>query len=173
MLVKGAMGLFFCRSKKAAIPTHHPSPKQGTTFHPLDESQGLSSPTFVTPFSLSSREQFRCASGKCLLKTSTAEKFPEMLEMHKLSGSHCSLLKVAVASMRHLEAFNERLGAHGALVVSIVISSALTHRVIDWEQLDVEVDPPVDPGWRRVENRKGRVVSENVSQSTSRFSSGR
>src|SRR6185312_8757146 len=28
-------------------------------------------------------------------------------------------------------------------------------------------------GWRRVENREGRVVSENVSKSTSRFSSGR
>ena len=93
--------------------------------------------------------QLRCAPGKCLLKTSSAEKFPEVLEMHKLSGSHCSLLKVAVASMRHLEAFNERLGAHGQLVVHIVTSSAMMHRVIDWEQLDVNVDPPDDPGWTR------------------------
>jgi Lrp/AsnC family leucine-responsive transcriptional regulator len=93
--------------------------------------------------------QLRCTPGKCLLKTSTAEEFPEVLEMHKLSGSHCSLLKVAVASMRHLEAFNERLGAHGALVVNIVTSSALTHRMIDWEQLVVDVDPPTDPGWTR------------------------
>lgn len=91
--------------------------------------------------------QLRCAPDKCLLKTSTAEKFPEVLEMHKLSGSHCALLKVALASMRHLEAFNERLGTHGALVVNLVTSSALTHRVIDWEQLDVDFDPPNDPGW--------------------------
>ena len=91
--------------------------------------------------------QLRCTPGKCLLKTSTVAEFPEVLEMHKLSGSHCSLLKVAVASMRHLETFNERLGAHGALVVHIVTSSALTHRIIDWEQLDVNVDPPTDPGW--------------------------
>jgi Lrp/AsnC family leucine-responsive transcriptional regulator len=93
--------------------------------------------------------QLRCTQGSCLLKTRNAEEFPEVLEMHKLSGSHCSLLKVAVASMRHLEAFNERLGAHGALVVNIVTSSALTHRMIDWEQLDVDVDPPTDPGWTR------------------------
>ena len=93
--------------------------------------------------------QLRCAPGKCLLKTSTVEEFPEVLEMHKLSGSHCSLLKVAVASMQHLEAFNERLGAHGALVVNIVTSSALTHRMIDWERLDVDVYPPTDPGWTR------------------------
>lgn len=91
--------------------------------------------------------QLRCTAGSCLLKTSTAEEFPEVLEMHKLSGSQCSMLKVALASMRHLEAFNERLGAHGALVVNIVTSSALTHRIIDWEQLDVGFDPPTDPGW--------------------------
>jgi len=91
--------------------------------------------------------QLRCTPGKCLLKTSTVAEFPEVLEMHKLSGSHCSLLKVALASMRHLEAFNERLGVHGALVVHIVTSSALTHRIIDWEQLNVNVDPPTDPGW--------------------------
>ena len=93
--------------------------------------------------------QLRCTAGSCLLKTSTVEEFPEVLEMHKLSGSHCALLKVAVSSMRHLEAFNERLGTHGSLVVNIVTSSALTHRIIDWEQLDVDVDPPTDPGWTR------------------------
>jgi Lrp/AsnC family leucine-responsive transcriptional regulator len=93
--------------------------------------------------------QLRCAAGKCLLKTSTAEEFPEVLELHKLSGSHCSLLKVAISSMRHLEAFNERLGAHGSLVVDIVTSSALTNRIIDWEQLDRDFDPPSDSGWAR------------------------
>ncbi len=91
--------------------------------------------------------QMRCAPGKCLLKTSSAEKFPEVLEMHKLSGSHCALLKVVVSSMRHLEAFNERLGAHGELISTIVTSSPLTHRIIDWEQPDVELDPPSDQGW--------------------------
>lgn len=91
--------------------------------------------------------QLRCEPGKCLLKTSSAEEFPEVLEMHKLSGSHCSLLKVAVSSMRHLEAFNERLGAHGPLVSTVVTSSPLTRRVIDWEQPDVELNPPTDPGW--------------------------
>jgi Lrp/AsnC family transcriptional regulator, leucine-responsive regulatory protein len=74
--------------------------------------------------------QLRCSPGKCLLKTGSADTFPEVLEMHKLSGSHCSLLKVAVSSMQHLEAFNERLGAHGQLIVNIVTSSALTKRLI-------------------------------------------
>lgn len=91
--------------------------------------------------------QMRCDPGKCLLKTSRAGEFPEVLEMHKLSGSHCSLLKVAVASMRHLEALNERLGAHGPLISTIVTSTALTRRVIDWEQPGIVLDPPADSGW--------------------------
>lgn len=57
--------------------------------------------------------QLHCNPGQCLLKTSRMEEFPEVLEMHKLSGSHCSLLKVVLSSMQHLEAFNERLGNMG------------------------------------------------------------
>ena len=93
--------------------------------------------------------QLRCDHGKCLLKTTTAEEFPEVLEMHKLSGSYCSLLKVALSSMQHLEAFKERLGYHGPLICNIVTSSALTHRTIDWESPCVDFDPPHDPGWTR------------------------
>jgi Lrp/AsnC family leucine-responsive transcriptional regulator len=36
--------------------------------------------------------QMRCSLGRCLLKTSTAEEFPEVCEVHKLSGpiARCS-----------------------------------------------------------------------------------
>jgi len=91
----------------------------------------------------------RCDHGSCLLRTSTLEEFPEVLEMHKLSGSHCAVLKVALSSMRHLEAFNHRLSLHGALVVYLVTSSVLPHRVIDWEELDGNFDPPTYPGWSK------------------------
>jgi Lrp/AsnC family leucine-responsive transcriptional regulator len=79
--------------------------------------------------------QLHCDPGKCLLKTSRAEEYPEVLEIHKLSGAHCTLLKVAVSSMEHLEAFN------------IVTSSPFTSRMIDWEDPDVSLDPPANPGW--------------------------
>lgn len=91
--------------------------------------------------------QLRCDPGKCLLKTGRAEDFPEVLEIHKLSGGHCTLLKVAVSSLEHLEAFNERIGAHGPLISNIVTSTALTRRIIDWEQPTVEINPPFNPGW--------------------------
>ena len=91
----------------------------------------------------------RCDQGSCLLRTSTLEEFPEVLELHKLSGSHCAVLKVALSSMRHLEAFNHRLSAHGALVVHLVTSSVLPNRVIDGEQIDENFDLPTYPGWRK------------------------
>src|ERR1043165_861435 len=91
--------------------------------------------------------QLHCDPGKCLLKTSSAEEFPEILEIHKLSGSHCTLLKVAVSSMEHLEAFNERLGSHGPLISNIVMSSPFSNRMIDWEDPDVNVHRPFTPGW--------------------------
>jgi Lrp/AsnC family transcriptional regulator, leucine-responsive regulatory protein len=91
--------------------------------------------------------QLHCEPGKCLLKTSSFEEFPEVLEIHKLSGAHCTLLKVAVSSMEHLEAFNERLGSHGPLISNIVTSTPFTSHMIDWEHPNVSMDPPANPGW--------------------------
>jgi len=95
----------------------------------------------------------RCDQGSCLLRTSTLEEFPEVLEVHKLSGSHCVVLKVVLSSMRHLEALTHRLSAHGALVVHLVTSSVLQERLIDWEQFDTNFELPTYPGWRKRESR--------------------
>ena len=77
--------------------------------------------------------QLHCAPGKCLLKTASAAAFPEIIEVLKVSGPHCTVLKVVAASIPHLEEFFERLGQHGELQTSMVWSSALSRRVIDWE----------------------------------------
>jgi Lrp/AsnC family leucine-responsive transcriptional regulator len=45
--------------------------------------------------------------GKCLLKTSTADDFPEVVEIHKLSGDHCTMLKVRAAALEHFEGLLE------------------------------------------------------------------
>lgn len=91
--------------------------------------------------------QMRCDHGKCLLRTSSADVFPEIQEMHKMSGDHCTMLKVAVSSMPHLEAFKDRLSKHGQLVCDVVTSTVITQRAVDWENPDVEMNPPTDPGW--------------------------
>ena len=46
--------------------------------------------------------QMRCRLDRCLLKTSQAGDYPEIVEIHKLTGDYCSMLKV-------------RAGVHGAL----------------------------------------------------------
>src|SRR5215203_4720549 len=63
--------------------------------------------------------QLHCAPGKCLLKTTSATDFPEIIEVLKVSGPYCTVLKVVAASIPHLEQFFEGLGQHGELQTSI------------------------------------------------------
>jgi Lrp/AsnC family leucine-responsive transcriptional regulator len=93
--------------------------------------------------------KLRCDPEKCLLKTTTSDDYPEVLELHRLSGSHCSMLKVTVASMQHLQALTERLSAHGPVVTDIVLESVMTHRVVDWENPNVDLTPPPTDGWSK------------------------
>lgn len=79
--------------------------------------------------------QMRCSFGNCLLKTATAADYPEIVEVHKLSGDHCSMLKVRAASLAHLEGLFERLGKHGDMRSSVVLSTQYAGR---------PVEPPVE-----------------------------
>ncbi|MEO3806131.1 Lrp/AsnC family transcriptional regulator [Nonomuraea sp. B1E8] len=75
--------------------------------------------------------QMRCAHGRCLLKTTAAEDLPEVTEVHKLSGSWCTMLKVRVASMPHLEGLLERLGEHGEMNSHVVLSTPYEGRAVE------------------------------------------
>lgn len=90
--------------------------------------------------------QLRCNHGHCLLKTTAADDYPEVVEVHKLSGGYCSMLKVRVASMAHLEGLLERLGEHREMHSHVVLSTQYENR---------PVQPPVEgrtvtpsEGWR-------------------------
>lgn len=92
--------------------------------------------------------QMRCSLGSCLLKTTTAEDLPEVTEVHKLTGSWCSMLKIRVAGMRHLEGLLERLGKHGEMNSHIVLSTQFEGRAIEEPAADAR---PVteSAGWSR------------------------
>ncbi|MGC4936925.1 Lrp/AsnC family transcriptional regulator [Kribbella sp. DT2] len=79
---------------------------------------------------LSAFVQMRCSTGRCLLKTTRSEDFPEVLEIHKLSGSSCTMLRVRVTSMQHLEGLFERLGEHGELNTHVVLSTEFEGRPV-------------------------------------------
>ena len=75
--------------------------------------------------------QLRCRLDHCLLKTSKASDFPEVVEVHKLSGDHCSMLKVRTSSMEHFEGLLERLGKHGEMRTSVVLSTQYEGRPVE------------------------------------------
>ncbi|SDE16414.1 Lrp/AsnC family transcriptional regulator [Glycomyces harbinensis] len=72
--------------------------------------------------------QLRCKLSRCLLKTAAADDFPEITEVHKLSGEHCTMLKVRAASLVHLEGLIEQLGEHGEMRTHIVLSTPYEDR---------------------------------------------
>lgn len=74
--------------------------------------------------------ELRCQMNKCLLKTSTAEDYPEVVEIHKLSGDHCSMLKVRAESLEHVEGFLERINQHGEMRSSVVLSTQYEGRPV-------------------------------------------
>lgn len=56
---------------------------------------------------------------------------PEVLECHHVTGEDCFVLKVAVTSVGHLERLLAQLQPHGETTTSVVLSSPVTHRVIE------------------------------------------
>lgn len=92
--------------------------------------------------------QMRCKVDRCLLKTSRAEDYPEVTEVHKLSGDFCSMLKVRAASMEHFEGLLERLGTHGEMRTSVVLSTQYEGRPVE-QQRDDFLHATRSQGWSR------------------------
>ncbi|WP_116045981.1 Lrp/AsnC family transcriptional regulator [Amycolatopsis palatopharyngis] len=75
--------------------------------------------------------ELRCVHSKCLLRTGSPDAYPEVVEIHKLSGDHCTMLKVRASSLEHLEGLFERLGEHGEMRSSIVLSTQYEGRAVE------------------------------------------
>jgi len=92
--------------------------------------------------------RLRCTPGRCLLRTGRAEDYPEIVEIHKLSGESCSILKVRSASLAHFEGFLERLGEqHGQVRTDIVLSTQYERRAIESPPSAARPTTEAD-GWR-------------------------
>ena len=89
--------------------------------------------------------QLRCDHGKCLLKTGDPAAFPEVMDVHKVSGPYCTVLKVVASSTAHLESFFERLGQHGEMQTTMVWSTPLSRKTLNWE--DGVPDVPAPSEW--------------------------
>ncbi len=60
-----------------------------------------------------------------------AEKSAEVLECHRGTGGDSFIIKVAVASVEHLQIIIDRLTPYGITTTSIVLSSPVKRRVIE------------------------------------------
>ena len=92
--------------------------------------------------------QMRCRIDRCLLKTSEASDYPEIVEIHKLTGDYCSMLKVRAASMEHFEGLLERVGQHGEMRTSVVLSTQYQDRPVE-RPADDYLRATRSAGWTR------------------------
>lgn len=90
--------------------------------------------------------QMRCTLGKCLLNTSRSEDFPEVVEIHKLSGDHCAMVRVRATSVEHFEGLLDRLGKHGEMRTSMVLSTQFQGRAVEPPGADYD-RAPRSQGW--------------------------
>ena len=60
-----------------------------------------------------------------------AEKSAEVLECHRGTGNDSFIMKVAVASVEHLQTIIDKLTPYGITTTSIVLSSPVKRRVIE------------------------------------------
>lgn len=87
-----------------------------------------------------------CQVHKCLLRTTKSEDFPEIVEIHKLSGEHCTMLKARLTSIDHTEGFIDRLGQHGDATTHLVLSTQYDSRPVEEAASDV-TGAPQSEGW--------------------------
>jgi Lrp/AsnC family leucine-responsive transcriptional regulator len=102
-------------------------------------------------FPLTAFVQMRCRVDRCLLRTSQASDYPEVVEIHKLTGDHCSMLKVRAASMEHFEGLLERLGErHGVGTTTVVLSTQYEDRPVEQRADDLPA-PTRSEGWSQAD----------------------
>ncbi|EHM10637.1 transcriptional regulator [Thermanaerovibrio velox DSM 12556] len=60
-----------------------------------------------------------------------AERIPEVLECHHVTGTDGIILKVVVSSVGHLEEVVNQMGFYGQTTTSVVLSTPIANRVVE------------------------------------------
>lgn len=72
--------------------------------------------------------QMSCYGPGCVLRDPAVPEWPEILEIHRVTGDACSILKVAATSMDAFEALIDRLAPHGRPSSTLILSTPLAWR---------------------------------------------
>jgi len=57
-------------------------------------------------------------------------EWSEVIECHRITGENCYIMKIALTSVEHLEAFINRVTQYGEPITSIVLSSPVSRRTL-------------------------------------------
>ena len=69
-----------------------------------------------------------CYGARCVLRDEQALAWPEILEVHRVTGDTCCLLQVATASMPAFENLIDRLAPYGQPSSTMILSSPVQWR---------------------------------------------
>jgi Lrp/AsnC family transcriptional regulator, leucine-responsive regulatory protein len=71
--------------------------------------------------------QVQCYGARCLLRDPAVEAWPEVLQLHRVTGGACCVLLVAVATMADFVSFIDRVADYGQPASTMVLSTP-----VDW-----------------------------------------
>jgi Lrp/AsnC family leucine-responsive transcriptional regulator len=75
--------------------------------------------------------RMHCYGPTCLLREPAVTDWPEVLQLHRISGDACCVLTVSVQTMAELERFIDRLAAYGRPSTAMILSSPITWRPVE------------------------------------------
>ncbi|MGX7677991.1 Lrp/AsnC family transcriptional regulator [Jatrophihabitans sp. DSM 45814] len=75
--------------------------------------------------------QLDCYGPRCILKDPAVLDWPEVLELHRVTGDGCSLLRVAVADMGQFQDLVDRLASYGKPTSSLLLASPLAWKPVE------------------------------------------
>ncbi|GAB3814053.1 Lrp/AsnC family transcriptional regulator [Micromonospora zhanjiangensis] len=71
-----------------------------------------------------------CYGPRCILRDPAVADWPEILEIHRITGDACSMLKVAAGSMDAFERVIDRLAPYGQPSSTMILSTPLDWRPV-------------------------------------------
>ncbi|GHH73868.1 AsnC family transcriptional regulator [Kitasatospora indigofera] len=74
--------------------------------------------------------QIQCYGPRCLLRDPEVADWPEVLQLHRVTGGACCALLVAVPAMAQFEALIDRLAGYGQPASSMILSSPVPWRPV-------------------------------------------
>ena len=74
--------------------------------------------------------QVQCYGPRCVLRDPEVANWPEVLQLHRVTGGACCVLMVAVTAMADFEALIDRLAEYGQPSSTMILSSPVLWREV-------------------------------------------